>query len=105
MWRHRRVRDDVDGNIRDRLERETARNVGRGMTSAAARDAAQRAFDSAGVAKEHSRDVWVPKWIDEALQDARYALRLWRRAPAFSVLVAGGGGVGGVLPPPPFPGG
>jgi predicted permease len=89
MWRRRRALDDLDDDIRDHLERETAENIGRGLTPDAAREAARRAFGSVARAKEDTRAVWVPTWIDHALQDARYALRLWCRAPAFSLVLAG----------------
>ena len=87
MTNRRRSLDDLDNDIRDHIERETADNIARGMTPAAARDAALRAFGSVALAKEDTRAVWIPIWIDQLLQDARYGLRLLRRNPAFSAVV------------------
>src|SRR6185295_11568298 len=74
-------------DIRDHIERETGENIARGMTPDAARAAARRAFGSVALAKEDTRAVWIPIWIDQLLQDARYGLRILRRTPAFSAVV------------------
>src|SRR5262245_13176000 len=83
----RNALDDLDADIRDHLERETADNIDRGMTPDAARAAALKTFGSIALAKEDARAVWIPIWIDQLVQDARYSLRTIRRTPAFSAVV------------------
>ena len=79
--------DDLDADIRDHIERETRENIDLGMAPDAARDAALRAFGNVTLAMEDTRAVWIPVWFDQVLQDARYGLRMLRRAPTFSAVV------------------
>jgi putative ABC transport system permease protein len=85
MRGHRSL-DGLDEDVSDHIERETQENVERGMGPEEARDAARRAFGNITLAMEDTRAVWVPAWIDQVAQDARYGLRLLRRAPGFSAV-------------------
>src|SRR5439155_21281665 len=87
MSARRRSLDDLDADIRDHIERETANNIERGMATDDARAAALRKFGNVTLAKEDARAVWVPVWIEQLMQDARYALRMFRRAPGFTAVV------------------
>jgi predicted permease len=85
---------ELDEELRYHLERETERNVARGMMPDAAADAARRMFGNPTVAAEQARDAWRWAWLEELRQDVHYAVRSFRRAPALVATVAITIGVG-----------
>jgi predicted permease len=60
-----------------------------GMPDEDARFAAQRAMGNMTGALEDSRAVWNFQWLESTMQDVRYALRGFRRAPAFVLTLVG----------------
>ncbi len=91
----RRAADaDLDEELRYHLDREVERNVAKGMTPTAARDAARRAFGNVSVAREQSRDALRWRLLEELAQDIAYAVRTCRRAPTVVLTVVGTIGLG-----------
>jgi hypothetical protein len=85
------TRDPLSGlesEIRDHIARDTADNIARGMAPADARHAALRKFGSVALAVERTREVWMPAWLDQIRQDARYAVRVLARHPGFTAAAA-----------------
>lgn len=78
--------ENLDADIRDHIERETQDNIERGMSPEEARYAALRKFGNVTLAREDTRAVWIPVWLDQFRQDVRYALRSIRRAPSFAMV-------------------
>ena len=86
MTRGRRALDGLDEDIRDHIERETQDNIDRGMPPDEARRRALVTFGNVAVTKEDARAVWRWQWLEQLLQDSRYAIRtLWRR-PTYALL-------------------
>ena len=78
---------NLDHEIRDHIERETAANIGRGMSPEDARAAALRAFGNPTRIAEETREVWSIVWLEQLWQDVRYGVRTLLRNPGFSSVV------------------
>src|ERR1043166_6736890 len=83
----KRMMNDLDRDIEEHIAMETQDNIDRGMTPEEARYAALRKFGNVVRAKEETHAVWITLWLEELLQDIRFGLRTFRKAPAF-VMVA-----------------
>jgi hypothetical protein len=87
MRRRNRHLDDLEKDIRDHIDLETQENIDRGMPPEEARRAARLKFGNAALVMEDTRAVWTAVWLEQLLQDLRYALRTFRRSPGFAAVV------------------
>jgi putative ABC transport system permease protein len=88
MRRAKRALDALDDDIRDHIERETQDNLDRGMAPDEARRQAMLKFGSVALTQEATRAVWQWQWLEQLVQDTRYAIRVLRRRPAYALLSA-----------------
>src|SRR5688572_10982487 len=84
LLRHRRHAAQLTEEMEFHLQMLEQDHRAAGLSPAAARDAARRQLGNSARAGEEARLVWVPQWLESIVQDLRYALRGFRRAPGFT---------------------
>jgi len=87
LVRRRAVDAELDEEIRYHLEREVERRMARGEIETEARLSARRAFGNVTAVTEQARSASRMDTIEQLIQDTRYALRSFRRAPRFALTV------------------
>ncbi len=70
--------------MRDHLERETARRIANGEDPATARRRAAAAFGSVDARTEEVRENRLGSWLAQLTQDLAYAWRILRKSPGFA---------------------
>src|SRR5262245_61121481 len=86
LFRRRQLEQEMAEELRLHVELRSERNAAAGMRSDDARVAAQRAFGGVEQIKERCRDEHTWTWIEQAMQDIRYAWRSLRQVPGFTAV-------------------
>jgi predicted permease len=83
----RRQQGDLDEELRFHVEQSTATKIAAGMTAAEARRQTLIEFGGVERAREQCHEQRPGWWLGTVAQDVRYALRGFRRNPAFTFTV------------------
>lgn len=88
VWARRRLDDDARIELDAHLDLLTERFVSQGLSPADARVAARRQFGSVADTRQDIRGMNSIPWVEQAVQDLRYAVRQLRHSPGFTAVVA-----------------
>lgn len=83
----RRRTAEIDEELQAHLDHLTEENIAAGMTEEEARRQARIAFGGVEGAREACHEQRPGEWLGTVLQDARYAVRGFRRNPGFVITV------------------
>ena len=82
-----RAETELDKELRYHVERQTEENIAAGMNAREAREAASRMFGGVSQIEEECREMRRTQYLENFLQDLRYAVRMLGKNPTFTVVI------------------
>ena len=81
-----RLEHELDAELRDHVERMAADLEAAGANPSEARRRALASLGGVDPVKEYCRDARGTRWVEDTVQDVKYAIRSLSRAPGFAVV-------------------
>src|SRR5689334_10069595 len=86
LLRRRRVEQELDEELEYHVQRKMEENLAAGMTAEEARRAARLDFGGVERRKEECRDTRRVNWLQDTMQDLRYATRMLGKNSGFALI-------------------
>src|SRR5437870_3658374 len=86
LWRRRKMEDQLEKELRFHLDLHASELIARGYDPQEARRQARFALGGPEQVKEKCRDARGTRWLEDVLQDFRYAIRTLRNQPGFAAV-------------------
>jgi len=87
LLRSNRHARDIERELAFHVSERADDLVAAGMSREMAELEARRRFGNFGAQKEQTRDADILTWLDSMIDDTRYAIRMLRNSPAFTLVV------------------
>ena len=84
LFRKWKLDQELDEELRFHVQRQAEANERAGMSPEEARYAALRRFGGVEQAKERCRDIRGLHWLEQFIQDVRFAWRMLAKSPGFT---------------------
>ncbi len=85
-WPRKQRRDQLNEELATHLQMSARDRIARGESPNAAADAARREFGNLALIQNVTRDQWAYAWLDNLLQDFRFAARTLCKNPGFTAV-------------------
>ena len=86
LWRRRKMEEQLEKELRFHLDQHASELIARGHSPNEARRQARLALGGPEQVKENCRDARGTRWLEDLLQDFRYAIRTLRKQPGFAAV-------------------